>query len=76
MKYSKELEAIEAALVAYYAKHGGDCTITCSVNAFDENVDVVDEMMWIVGYQPTLKVDNEEIGKIIEAGDFHEYWDI
>ena len=73
-KDSKELKAINKALVAYYEKHGGNCVINCSVFGFDEDTQVVDDMMWIVGYAPCVKIDHEEIGKIIEAGDFTESW--
>jgi hypothetical protein len=73
-KDSKELQDINKALVAYYEKHGGNCVINCSVFAFDEDDVVIDDMMWIVGYAPCVKVDHEEIGKIIESGDFEESW--
>lgn len=74
-KYSKELKAINKALTNYYKKHGGNCAITCSVFGFDENTEVVDDMFWIVGYNPCLKVDNEEMGKLIDSGDVPEYWE-
>jgi hypothetical protein len=73
-KESKELKALREAISNYYDKHKGNCVITCSVFAFDEEYEVIDDRMWIVGYAPCVKIDHEEIGKIIEAGDFSETW--
>jgi hypothetical protein len=73
-KESKELQALREAISNYYDKHEGNCVINCSVFAFDEEMEVIDDRMWIVGYAPCVKLDHEEMGKIIEAGDFYESW--
>jgi hypothetical protein len=73
-KESKALKNLQKAIAAYYDEHDGNCVINCSVFAFDEDTQVVDDRMWIVGYAPCVKIDHEEIGKIIEAGDFTESW--
>jgi hypothetical protein len=73
-KETKELKALRKAIANYYEKHNGNCVINCSVFAFDEENEMVDDRMWIVGYAPCVKIDHEERGKIIEAGDFDESW--
>lgn len=65
-KQSKEIQAIEAALMAYITKHGGDCTINVSIHAFDEEGDVVDDQLWLYGDKDLLLIDNEEMKKEIE----------
>lgn len=52
MEKSKELKAIEDALYAYYEKHNWDVGIVASVVAFDDEGDVIDDMIWTAGPYP------------------------
>lgn len=73
-KETKALKNLQKAIAAYYDAHEGNCVINCSVFAFDEENEVIDDRYWIVGFAPCVKIDHEERGKIIEAGEFEEYW--
>ena len=59
MKVSKEIKAIEKALQAYYKKHGGNVCITASVVAFNEEHDVIDDQLWLVGAKEMLETQVE-----------------
>ena len=59
MKKSKELKAIEKALLSYYKKHNGDVIINVTLCAFDSVNNVIDDQMWITGHRDTLLVSNE-----------------
>jgi hypothetical protein len=73
-KETKALKKLQKAIAEYYETHEGNCVINCSVFAFDENSNVVDDRYWIVGYAPCVKLDNEVISEIIKEGNFDESW--
>lgn len=56
---TKELQDIDNALQAYYNKHKGNVVINVSVFAFDDNNDVVDDHLWLVGDKDILLTNNE-----------------
>lgn len=66
MKVSKEIKAIEKALKAFYDKHGGNVMINTSVIAFNDEYDVVEDRLWLIGDKETLLVNNECMVKEIE----------
>jgi len=59
MKVSKEIKAIEKALQAYYKKHGGNVCITASIVAFNDEADVIDDQLWLVGDKPVMETQLE-----------------
>ena len=70
---SEELINIQIALSRYIEKHNGDVNIWCSVYAFDDNGEVVDDSTLIYGDKDLIKIDAEEhtqtSEEIIASGD-------
>lgn len=56
---TKELQDIENALEAYYNKHNGNVVMNVSIFAFDDNNDILDNYLWLVGDKDILLVNND-----------------
>lgn len=75
MKESKEIKAINDALLAFNRKHGNNVLITCSVVGFNNEFDVVEDCFWLCGNEEGLIAQNESMLEMIELEEFDEVWD-
>ena len=71
---SKELKAINDALLAFSKKHGGNVVVMCSVFGFNDECDVVEDSFWMCGNEDSLILQTETMIEMIDEGAFDETW--
>ena len=67
MKGTMELKNLESAINKYIEKHNGDVSIVVSVMAYKgKDCNIVDDAIFIRGVKDCLKLDLNELLKIIK----------
>ena len=74
-KVSKEIKAINDALLAFNRKHGGNVVIMCSVFGFNDESDVVEDSYWMCGNKNSLNLQAETMLEMVDLGGYDEVWE-
>ncbi len=74
-KVSKEIKAINDALLAFNRKHGGNVVIMCSVFGFNDESDVVEDSYWMCGNEGSLNLQAETMLEMVDLGGYDEVWE-